>query len=165
MEILFDYLFEEIPSMTDEECYECDNEIWKDMGNGISVSNYGNVISKNYKITNHKNNGYMYVNHIPVSRLVAIAFIDNPDNLPIVDHIDGNRSNNKVSNLRWVSTKANSKNKHNFNYSKIGNMPDILDRYYRRKKQKKNDRDYELYGDLFPELERSSEEYYKKKKY
>ncbi len=38
-----------------------------------------------------------------VSRLVAQAFIPNPDNLPTVDHIDRNSQNNNVSNLRWAS--------------------------------------------------------------
>ena len=38
-----------------------------------------------------------------VSRLVAKAFIPNPDNLPTVDHIDRNSQNNNVSNLRWAS--------------------------------------------------------------
>jgi hypothetical protein len=46
-----------------------------------------------------------------VARLVAEAFIPNPDNLPIVDHRDTDSSNNKVTNLRWVSDTQNQQNK------------------------------------------------------
>ena len=42
-----------------------------------------------------------------VHRLIAQAFIPNPDNLPEVDHIDNNRENNAVSNLRWVTHEEN----------------------------------------------------------
>ena len=42
-----------------------------------------------------------------VHRLVAEAFIPNPENLSDVDHIDCNKSNNHVSNLRWVSREEN----------------------------------------------------------
>ena len=45
-----------------------------------------------------------------VHRLVAKAFIPNPLSLRDVDHIDGNKSNNRVENLRWVSHKENSNN-------------------------------------------------------
>ena len=45
-----------------------------------------------------------------VSRLVAAAFIPNPDNKPCVDHIDGVRFHNFVDNLRWVTTKENCNN-------------------------------------------------------
>lgn len=48
--------------------------------------------------------GWRYTVH----RLVAEAFIENPDNLPFVDHIDSNSLNNNVSNLRWVSCSTNS---------------------------------------------------------
>lgn len=41
-------------------------------------------------------------------RLVAQAFIPNPDNLPEIDHIDGNSKNNSLDNLRWCTHKENS---------------------------------------------------------
>lgn len=42
-------------------------------------------------------------------RLVAEAFIDNPQDLPVVNHIDGNKLNNSVTNLEWVSYSDNTK--------------------------------------------------------
>lgn len=44
-------------------------------------------------------------------RVIAEAFLPNPDNLPIVDHIDHNPRNNAVSNLRWVSKDTNARNR------------------------------------------------------
>ena len=43
-----------------------------------------------------------------VHRLVAEAFINNPDNLPVIDHIDGDRGNNMVFNLRWFTVSLNN---------------------------------------------------------
>lgn len=40
-------------------------------------------------------------------RLVAMAFIPNPNNLPVVDHINRNRADNRVENLQWVTTQEN----------------------------------------------------------
>lgn len=42
-----------------------------------------------------------------VHRLVAEAFLPNPDNLPEVDHIDNNRANNMLSNLQWITHQDN----------------------------------------------------------
>ena len=43
-------------------------------------------------------------------RLVAAAFIPNPENKPCIDHIDGNRANNHADNLRWVTYLENNNN-------------------------------------------------------
>lgn len=47
---------------------------------------------------------------LAVHRLIARTFLPNPDNLPEVDHIDRNKRNNHVSNLRWVSRSTNGRN-------------------------------------------------------
>ena len=49
---------------------------------------------------------------VKIHRLVALAFIKNNDkNKSLVDHINGNRSDNRVENLRWVNSRGNAENK------------------------------------------------------
>ena len=52
-----------------------------------------------------KSKGTFYLCH----RLVAEVYLDNPDNLPEVDHLDNNRFNNHYTNLEWVSGEENRK--------------------------------------------------------
>ena len=60
--------------------------------------------------------GYAIVNLMAVGsrqlhRLVAEAFLENPENLPVIDHINRDKSDNRVLNLRWASYTTNSLNK------------------------------------------------------
>ena len=68
-----------------------------------------------------------------VHRLVAIAFIPNPDNLPIINHKDENKSNNNVCNLEWCTYKYNS------NY---GTNPQRLSEWMKKNRVGENNPNY-----------------------
>lgn len=90
---------------------------------GYKISKDGVVTNKNGKIMKGSvtRRGYVTVTlfkkqkhkHCLVHRLVAKAFIPNPNSLPQVNHIDGNKQNNSVDNLEWCTCL------YNLNYSGV----------------------------------------------
>lgn len=103
-------------------------ESWKDIKGyeGLyQISNLGRIksfkTSKSGKYMTPKNDsrGYLQIQlsnndkvkkNFKIHRLVAQAFIPNPDNKPCIDHINTIRDDNRVENLRWVTHKENSNN-------------------------------------------------------
>lgn len=75
-------------------------------------------------------------NSIRVHRLVADHYIPNPNKYPCVDHIDRNKLNNNIENLRWVNNKMNNDNKGFYKNNKLGhkNICITKDKYFQFKK-------------------------------
>lgn len=108
------------------------NEVWKSIPGilGVEAGSHGDICTLDYAVcdengerfrkgrllTQHDNGrGYLQVN-VPLNgkwvtkkthRLVAQAFIPNPNNLSEVNHKNGNRTCNDISNLEWVTHKEN----------------------------------------------------------
>ena len=107
------------------EVIPIDGEVWKPSIEGFEISNYGRLKQlKSFKSSpRHKsgvwvdkpyirqpsvnNSGYKIITIkgkiYLIHRLVASAFIPNPDNFSDVDHINGDKFNNCADNLRWMS--------------------------------------------------------------
>ena len=78
------------------------------------------INSNDYYVVNLSKNGVEIINYI--HRLVAEAFVLNPENKPEVDHINTNRTDNRIENLRWATDEEQANNsltkEHNSNAKK-----------------------------------------------
>ena len=117
----------------DKHILQLEGEIWRELHESINInnkqnyriSNFGRLknVKKNRILQGKVENGYLrYTLTIIIdgktknvmfqaNRLVGLTFIKNPNNLPHVDHIDRNKLNNHISNLRWLSIKDNNNNR------------------------------------------------------
>lgn len=114
-------------------------EIWKDIPGyeGLyQASNCGNIRSLNWGRRNivrnlylkPHNKGYLQVElakdgskkMTTVHRLVAMTFIPNPNNLPIINHKDENKHNNNVNNLEWCTFSYNNSYSKELHKERIG---------------------------------------------
>ena len=115
-------------------------EFIKGYENLYKINKNGEIYSCHYEkimTPQIKEDGYLYVNlskpigidnniviykkyKCYIHRLLAIQFIENQDNKPEIDHIDRNRKNNNLDNLRWVNKIEQNNNKS----SNINNLPD-----------------------------------------
>lgn len=103
-----------------------ENEIWKPIKGyegKYFVSSLGRIKSlpnrsrRTELILKPQNQTYSFIDlckdgkvkKLTIHRIVAINFLDNPQNKPDVNHIDGNKHNNKLSNLEWVTKSENIK--------------------------------------------------------
>lgn len=124
------------------------SEEWKFAkgSNKYLVSSQGQVLSlckhtPSLLIPHKMKNGYLIVTlcldgkwvQKTVHRLVAETFLENPNNLPVVNHINENRADNRVENLEWCTQQ------YNVNYS--------LDKKFRKKYRKTNTGEHHIHFD------------------
>jgi len=112
-----------------------DFEFIKGYENLYKINKSGDVYScMRSKLKKHRTtcDDYIYL-HLSINgerkkcrihRLIALQWIPNPDNLPEVDHIDRNRQNNHIDNLRWVDRQTNRRNQDRYDENQ---KPEVIE--------------------------------------
>ena len=90
---------------------------------------------KGYPQISLTHNGVRYT--FRIHTLVAKAFIPNPNNLPQVNHIDGNKCNNNVNNLEWITNLENMRHSWRIGLRKARKGEDVSNNKYSEKIIKK----------------------------
>lgn len=120
---------------------------WKKIkqNQNYSINENGKIRNDNTKKLKqsyvNKQNGYLYVDlwennkstKYSVHRLIAEAFLPNPESKPCIDHKDGNRQNNSLDNLRWASY---SENNSRFGTLGVRSEPIIVKCYEEKRKKR-----------------------------
>lgn len=113
-----------------------------------------------------RGNGYLRVmvkgKTYSVHRIVAETFISNPDNKPTVDHIDRNRKNNTVSNLRWANRHEQNLNTEKFENARDYGVREFQDKNeyakaYSKATYKDKKKDLEWYAKFLESCRKSKE--------